>query len=390
VWSGEEQDNFRKVLDAFEQKTGAKVTFTSTGDEIATVLGTRVQGGNPPDVAMLPQPGLMADLAKQNAIKPIKDVAGDAIGSNFAPVWGQLGSVNGTLYGLWFKAANKSTFWYDKKALTEAGVQPPATWEDLKKAAQQLSDSGRTPFSVGAADGWVMTDWFENVYLRTAGADMYDKLSKHEIPWTDPSVKKALTTMGDVFSKPEWIAGGPSGALQTEFPASVSAVFGQPPKAAMVYEGDFVATTIKKETSAQLGTDADFFNFPSVDGSKPVVVGGGDVAVLMKDNPGGKELFKFLATPEAAEVWAALGGFTSPNQNVKSTVYHNDTVRKSADALVKSDTFRFHMSDLQPAAFGATKGAGEWKILQDYVSTPTDVDGIAGQLESAAAQAYTK
>ena len=42
-----------------------------------------------------------------------------------------------------------------------------------------------TPYSIGAADGWTLTDLFENIYLRTAGAEKYDQLTKHEILWTD-------------------------------------------------------------------------------------------------------------------------------------------------------------------------------------------------------------
>jgi alpha-glucoside transport system substrate-binding protein len=45
------------------------------------------------------------------------------------------------------------------------------------------------------------------------------------------------------------------------------------------------------------------------------------------------------------------------------------------------------MSDLQPAAFGATTGQGEWKLFQDFVSAPSNVNGIASKLETAAEKA---
>lgn len=388
VWTGTEQENFQQVLDAFAERTGADVTYTSTGDDIAAVLGTRIEGGDPPDVAILPQPGLMADLAEQGALQPIEDVAGDEVDANYAPVWRELGSIDGTLYGVWFKAANKSTVWYNVGVFADAGVSPPATWDEFLEVARTIADFGVPPVSIGGADGWTLTDWFENVYIRSAGADAYDQLTRHEIPWTDDSVKDALGVMAELMGDESLIAGGTRGALQTDFPTSVTQVFTDPPKAAIVYEGDFVAGVITGETDAQLGTDADFFDFPAIDGSSPAVVGGGDVAVLLTDSDAGKALIEFLATPEAGEIWAGLGGFTSPNQGVDLSVYPDEITRKSAEALTTAEVFRFDLSDLQPAEFGATVGQGLFKLFQDFLANPDDIDGVTKAMEAAAAQAF--
>jgi ABC-type glycerol-3-phosphate transport system substrate-binding protein len=312
------------------------------------------------------------------------------VDDNYAPVWRQLGSVNGKLSAVFFKAANKSTVWYNTHVFDQAGVKEPATWDDFTKANQTIADSGVAPLSMGGADGWTLTDWFENVYLRTAGAANYDKLTKHEIPWTDASVKDALTTLSDLWTKPNFLAGGTQGALSTAFPQSVAKAFNTPPQGAVVMEGDFVAATIAKETKAKVGVDAKFFSFPSIKGSDPAVVGGGDAAALMKDTPAGRALIKFLASPEAAEVWVKRGGFTSPNKKVDTSLYPDDITRRSASDLVGAKTFRFDMSDLEPAAFGGTPGQGEWQILQDFLRKPTDIDGTATRLEAAAAKAFTK
>jgi ABC-type glycerol-3-phosphate transport system substrate-binding protein len=390
IWSGDEQAAFKKVLDAFTEETGIKTRFTSTGDDIATVLGSRLEGGKPPDVAILPQPGLMKDLVGEKALQPIEDLVGTVVDENFAPVWRELGTVDGQLYGVWFKAANKSTIWYRPAAFEDAGIKPPKDFDELVKAASTLSDAGTVPFSIGGGDGWTLTDWFENVYLRTAGPEMYDKLAAHEIPWTDASVKEALTTLGQIFGKPEYLVGGVEGALSADMPKSVTQVFSEPSKAAMVFEGDFVAGTIKDETEAKLGEDADFFPFPAIGDSGKAIVGGGDVAVLLKDSEPGQALIKFLATPEAGAAWAEQGGFTSPNKALDAEVYPDDITRRSAQELVSVETFRFDLSDLQPAAFGGTSGQGMWKLLQDFIRTPTDIDGITGKLEEAAAAAFKK
>ena len=184
------------------------------------------------------------------------------------------------------------------------------------------------------------------------------------------------------------MAGGTSGAVQTDFPTSVNNVFQNPPKAAMVLEGDFVpgVATVK----AKPGTDYGEFPFPSISGSAPSVVIGGDMIVTFRDNPAIEAFVKFLATPAAAAVWAAKGGFATGNRNMAASVYPDATTRATAGAIAKAKNVVFDMSDQQPASFGATVGQGEWGLFQDFLRNPTDVNGIASKLESAATAAYKK
>lgn len=384
VWTGAEEERFTMVLDAFEEGTGATVQYTSTGDDIAPVLTPRVEGGNPPDVAMLPQPGLLTEFAGMDALQPLSADVESGIDENYDTVWKDLGTVDGELYGVWFKAANKSTIWYDVEALDAAGVTPPETWDDLVTASQTVSDSGATPWAVAGADGWTLTDWFENVYLSQAGPEMYDQLTEHEIPWTDPSVEEALNTLAEIWGGDGFVA---EGALQTDFPGSVTEVFANG-NAAMVYEGDFVAGVISGETDAVVGQDANFFPFPAV-GDQAAVVGGGDVAVGFTDSEATMALLQFLASPEAAEIWVAEGGFTSPNASVDTSLYPDEISRGIAESLIAAgDAFRFDMSDQVPSAFGGTPGAGMWQDLTDFLADPTDVQGAMESLEANAAEAY--
>ena len=383
VWTGAEGEAFQAVLDGFkEQNPDVNVSYKSA-KEPATVLSTAVEGGNPPDIAALPQPGFMTDFAQRGALQPI-DFAEDKIKEGYSQSWLDLGTVDGKLYGLFFKGANKSTVWYNVHAFEDAGVEPPSNWDDFIAAGDTLKASGVNPYSIGGADGWTLTDLFENIYLRTAGPEKYDQLTKHEIPWTDDSVKEALTEMGKVL-QPDKIAGGTSSALQTDFPTSVTQVFADPPKAAQVMEGDFVGGVISSETSAEAKTDFDVFDFPEINGSGPVVVGGGDVMVMFKDNPAARALMEYLATPEAAEIWAEKGGFSSPNKNVDAEVYPDELTKQTATALANAEVFRFDMSDLMPGAFGSD---AMFTLLQDFLKNPDDVDGIAQKLESAAASAF--
>ncbi|WP_338674914.1 ABC transporter substrate-binding protein [Streptomyces sp. SCSIO 30461] len=392
VWSGAEQKNFQKVLDAFSAKTGAKTQFVSTGDNVSTVVGSKIEGGNAPDVVMVPQVGVLQQFAKNGWLTPLSATAEKSVDANFATVWKHYGSVQNKPYGVYFKAAHKSTVWYSPEALDQAGVTPPRTYAELLKAGQAVSDSGLAAFAVAGEDGWTLTDWFENIYLSQAGPQMYDRLAGHAVPWTDPSVVKALTTLGRLFADKQLIAGGQKGALSTDFPGSVEKVFGPEPEAGMVYEGDFVAGVAKDQFGRKIGEDAAFFPFPSVDGGDAPVVSGGDAAVALEDGKNKKAAMAFveyLATPEAAAVWAEAGGFLSPNKALDLKSYGDDTTRRTAESLVGAgDSVRFDMSDQAPAAFGGTKGAGEWKLLQDFLRDPSDPKGTAAKLEAAAAKAY--
>lgn len=382
---GGEGDAFLAVIAGFEAATGASVTYEGVGDDLPTILSTRVAGGDPPDVAVLPQPGLLIDLATQGSLESIEDAAGSNLDSNFADVWRDLGSHDGTLYGVFFKGANKSTVWYDTKVLDDNGIDVPETWDDWVAAASDLVDAGITPVAVGGADGWTMSDWFENVYLRTAGPDKYDQLQNHEIPWTDSSVKEALAALGELIGVDDNVAGGRSGALQIGFGDSVKKVFADK-EAAFVYEGDFVAGVILAETSAVAG-DFDFFDFPSIDGSPPSVMGGGDVAVALSDSEAAMAFIEYLSTAAAGEIWAPLGGFSSPNQEVDTSLYPDDIAAKAAAGLAGAEVFRFDMSDLVPSELGGTAGAGIWGGLQNWLENPSNVDSILEQLEAEAAAA---
>ncbi|MFH8532023.1 ABC transporter substrate-binding protein [Streptomyces tendae] len=392
VWSGTEQENFQKVLDAFTEKTGAKTSFVSTGDNVSTVVGSKIEGGNAPDVVMVPQVGVLGQFAGNGWLKPLSKTAQKSVDTNFADVWQTYGTVDGTLYGLYFKAAHKSTVWYSPDALAQAGVEPPKTYDAMLKAGQTVSDSGLAAFSVAGQDGWTLTDWFENVYLSQAGPEKYDALAAHELKWTDASVVEALTTLGKLFKDEQLVAGGQKGALNTDFPGSVEKVFGPKPEAGMVYEGDFVAGVAKDQFGKEIGKDANFFPFPAVDGGEAPVVSGGDAAVVLKDgknSEAGMALLEYLATPEAAAVWAEAGGFLSPNKNLDPASYGDDVTLATAESLVGAgDSVRFDMSDQAPAAFGGTKGTGEWKILQDFLRDPSDPKATAAELEAAAAKAY--
>jgi ABC-type glycerol-3-phosphate transport system substrate-binding protein len=388
VWTGDEQKSFQSVIDTFNKTyPNVKVKYTSAGDNVPTVVSTAVEGGNPPDIATIAQPGLIKEFQAKGAVKPI-DYVKPTLEQNYPSDVLNLGMINGRLYSFVFKGTNKSTVWYNVSAFKTAGVQPPQTWSAFIKDGQTIKASGVPAYAVGGSDGWPLTDLFENIYLRQAGAQKYDQLSKHQIKWTDPSVKTALRSMAQVLGDTSNLAGKVS-ATQTEFTTSVEDVFQDPPKAAQVIEGDFVPGVVASKTTLKPQTGYDVFAFPTVgSGTQGMVLGGGDSITVFRDTPAVRAFVKFLASPQGAEAWAKRGGFTSPNKGVPDSAYPDDLTRRVATAFADASTFRFDMSDLAPAAFGGTPGQGEWKILQDFASNTRNVDGTAAKLESAAAKAF--
>jgi alpha-glucoside transport system substrate-binding protein len=379
IWVGPEAETFQAVIDGFtEQNPDVEVNYNPVGDELPTVLSTAVEGGNPPDLAAPAQPGFVQSLVDQDALQPI-DFAEETISENFGDSGVAVGTFNDQLYGLFFKAGNKSTVWYNVHAYEDAGIEPPESWDDFIQNGETLKAAGIPAYSIGGADGWTLTDLFENIYIRTAGPEMYDQLAKHEIPWTDQSVKDALTEMAKVFADKDNIAANP---LQVDFETSVSQVFSESPEAAQVLEGAFVPGVV--DHGLEAGTDFDVFEFPAINDSPPAVVADGNMFIMFTDNPAARAFIEYLATPEAAEIWAQRGGFGSPNQNLDPAVYPDDLTRRTSGAIGEAEIVRWDLSDLVPPEFGATTGQGLWKLFQDFLANPNDVDGIAEQLEQAA------
>lgn len=384
TWSGAEQKNFRAVLDEFERRTHAQVRYHSGGNDIGVLVNSWLAGGDPPHIAFIPQPGVVAEFARRGVLVPLRGAAAEAVRRNYSQTWQDLGTVSGQLYGLYFKVANKSVIWYHTDAFDEAGVSPPSTWDELRAVSRTLTEAGITPMATAGADGWVLTDWFENAYLRIAGPDRYDQLARHEIPWTDPTVVATLELLADYWRTPKYVHGGASGATQVTFTQAVAEVFGTQPTTAMLVEGDFVAAEIRALGQATVGEDARFFPWPSINGSPPAVVVAGDQAVAFRDEPATHALMTFLASPDAAEIMASQGGNISANHNLDPAAYPDDTTRALAAAVVDAPLLRFDLSDLTPQAFGGGSSAHMWVLLQNFLERGSSPSEVAQQLEDAA------
>lgn len=389
TWGGNELASFQEAVFPFTDKTGIGMAFEGTRD-LAAVLTTRVEAGNPPDLVILPNPGQMYELAKGGKLVDIsKFMNMEELKQNYAQAWLDLASYNDTLYGIFYKVANKSLIWYNPSAFSAAGYEVPTTWDGLIKLSDKIVSDGKIPpwtigFESGPASGWPATDWIEDIMLRTAGPDIYDKWVNHEIPWTDPAIKNAWEIFGQIVRNEAYQYGGSTGTLSTNFGDAPAPLFTSPPGAYMHRQASFITSFFPEGLAA--GNDYDFFPFPSIDPAHGIpVLGGADLIVVFNNTPEVQELVKYLATPQPQEIWAAKGGgFISPNKAVSLDAYPDELTRKMAEMVVSAEVLRFDGSDLMPAAVGA---GSFWSGTLDYVGG-TDLDTVLKAIEASAVDAY--
>jgi alpha-glucoside transport system substrate-binding protein len=390
TWGGAERDAFMKMLEPFEAATGIKVEFTGTRD-LPTILTTRVTAGNPPDVSVIPNPGQMQEFAEIGALVKLSEFMEiGKLQDEYSKTWIDLGSSGGKLYSIFISADLKSLVWYNPKAFADAGYQIPKTWDELIVLSDRIAVQGRSPWSIGlesgAASGWPGTDWIEDIMLRTAGPEIYDKWVNHEISWTDPMVKRAWELFGGIARNEEYVYGGPATALTTNFGEAPDVLFATHPRAYMHKQATFIKSFILKyDPDLNPGEDFSFFPFPSIDLEYGTpALGAADMFAMFKDTPEARALMRYLATAGAQEIWVAQLGKLSANRRVNPNAYPDDLTRKAAKILASADTFRFDGSDLMPAAVGS---GSFWSGILDYVGGE-DLDSVLKRIEETAVEAY--
>jgi alpha-glucoside transport system substrate-binding protein len=342
------QDSFAD----FEEETG--ITVEVSGDRsFEEQIGNQVDGGDPPDIAMFPQPGKVNDFNEDLVALP--DDIVETMGENFDPVWSDLVTIEGEVKGIPAKADLKSLVWYSPAAFEEAGYEVPETLDDFNALIDQMAEDGNTPFCVGlgsdAATGWPMTDWIEDYMLRMKGPDVYDEWYKHEIPFNDPEVVEVGDAVYDLWSTDGMVYGGLQNAAATPFAeAGLPLLEG---KCEMYRMGNFYAANWPEGT--ELGPDGDVnaFYLPGSEDNPNITLSGGIYAAAFADRPEVIETMRFLASTDYADARAPVGGFLSPNKNVDTSLYPTELEQNFGEILANGDPVRFDASDLMPGAVGA-------------------------------------
>jgi alpha-glucoside transport system substrate-binding protein len=356
LWGGAEEQAFTAVLEAFTAETGIEAEYEANRTDYATVLRTRIQGGNPPDVAIIPGIGTLRSLARDGSLISLADLGIDqaSIEGNYAPGILDVGVVDDELYGIMVKLNSKATIWYSPERFEEMSVEPAEDWDGLVQLTDDIKAAGATPWALGAADGWTLTDWFEIVYLKMNGPEAYDALFSPEGNWEDPTVQAAIDKMLEVLTE-ENVDGGVDGASATAFVDAVAKVFSTSPSAELYYGGGFVGgiatgPDVNEELQGQEGTAIDWFPFPTIDGNgEGLVTYGGDVMAALVNDSDVKAFMEYLTTAEAGQVWAEGGTIISPIVEVDTSVYPTSLIQAEAEQVTSAEAVRFDGSDLLPA-----------------------------------------
>lgn len=373
-WGGVDKALFESVIGYFEAATGAQVEYNG-GDGFEQRIMVNVEAGSPPDIAVVPQPGLAADLAARGKLVPLGDATATWLAENYAAgqSWVDLGSYAGAdgkkaLYGLFYKVDLKSLVWYSPENFADAGYEVPQSMEDLKALTEQIVADGGTPWCIGLgsgpATGWPATDWVEDMMLRNNTPADYDAWTTNALKFNDPKVLTAIDDFGWFAKTESFVAGGAGAVGATDFRDSPKGLFTSPPQCYMHRQASFIPSFFPEGT--KIGEDVDFFYFPAYAGKdlgKPVL-GAGTVFVMTQDSPAAQAFFEFLQTPIAHEIWMAQTGFLTPLKTVNAEVYGDATLKKLGQVLLNASTFRFDGSDLMPGAVGA---GTFWTGMVDYV-----------------------
>ncbi|TDC26132.1 ABC transporter substrate-binding protein [Kribbella albertanoniae] len=372
-WGGQELRAFHRVLDSLGN-LDYTVEVVPLGDDISSAFGAR--STRPPDLVMLPQPGLVP--------RHLRDLEPMPAGlARRSALWDELLVHDGTTYGIPFKTAHKSAIWYRPSVFRAAGLQPPASWPDWLTVNRALAQAGIRPLSLAAGDGWVLTDFFENVLLGIAPA-VYAGLATAAAPRPSrqPQFAAALRLLGTMWSAPGSLAGGVQRSLVQQFPDAIIEVFGHR-RAAMVLASDFAEPVVRQFAADP--KDVGLFTFPSLAPGAPApVVVGADVMVLRKPTTDdARDLVRRLAAPAAVDPWIKEGGFLT---DVRLKGYSPELTRLAEQLAAPGELLQFDLSD-RLGRLGDTNGLR--RVLTDFLVKiggrgaavlPEAVDAAVGQM----------
>lgn len=376
-----EAERLETAWAAFEEETGIDIQHEGTAT-FEDDIKLRVEGGDAPDLAFVPQPGLLATLVGGGNVVPLADLQDDVLANN-GESWVGYGTVDGTFYAPPFGANIKSLVWYSPEAFATAGYEIPTTWQELLDLSQQIVDDGGTPWCVGAesggATGWVLTDWVEDIVLRTAGPEVYDQWVNHEIPFNDPAIVAAVDQVGAVVKNDDFVLGGAQSIPSTSFQeAGLPLLDGE---CFMHRQANFYGNQWPEGTTKGPDGQVNAFYLPTVNADDPkVMLGGGELITAFADRPEVLAVAEFLTSADYANERLKLGNWLTPNKNADISLVTDPLEKVFAELLATSDVFRFDGSDLMPGPVGA---GSFWSEMVEWVVDAQDTATTLENIEAS-------
>jgi alpha-glucoside transport system substrate-binding protein len=371
-----------KSYKTFEKCTGATVKYEGDKSFEAQVL-VRARAGNPPDLAIVPQPGLLKQLVGTGRVKPAPAEVSANADKFWTADWKKYGSVDGTFYAAPYSASVKSLVWYSPKAFAEKGYTVPTTLAELSTLTDKIAADGTRPWCAGIgsgeATGWPLTDWLEDFMLRTAGPEEYDKWVNHEIPFNSAEPTAALDAVGAILKNPKYVNGG-LGDVKS-IANTLNHDGGLPILEGTCWlhrQASFYAANWPEGTKVAPDGDVFAFYLPGKDATTKPVLGAGEFVTAFSDRPEVKAFQTYLST----EAWAneriaatpAAGGWVTANKGADATKLKTPIDKLATQILLDPKaTFRFDGSDQMPAAVGAD---ALWKQVTAWITGQSTKDTL--------------
>jgi alpha-glucoside transport system substrate-binding protein len=402
--TGVEGEALEGYIDVYNEQTGSTISFTGS-DDFEAQLRIRVEGNDPPAVAVTPQPASICAFADEGHLVSLEDMGFDiaTMEANHSKFWMDLGLCDdGKHYGIpWFPNF-KSIIFYHEPTFTEKGYEIPETWEALIALSQQIVDDGMTPwcfgFESGGATGWPGTDWLEDIMVRQSGGDTYADWFNHDIPFNDAAVISAFETFGELFFADGFVLGGSENVAGVAFQDSPGPLFSDPPGCLMLKQGSFISNMFADTSDYEEGEDAEIkvFPFPSIDGNVGAM-GGGDTIMVFDDSPEVVQAVTDWITPDwMCTLASASGGGVAPygghgvegverlpgHKDVNLDCYESESARAFAGSVTEAlaaNTFVFDASDLMPPEVGQ---GSFWTGMVDW-SRGTSVQEVVDAVEAS-------
>jgi alpha-glucoside transport system substrate-binding protein len=386
-FGGDQSKGFEGAMAEFQSSSGIKIKFTDASQSFDTLIRPRVQGNNPPDIALFPQPGLMLDFAKQGKLQDLGGILNvDQLKSSMVPGILDTGTLDGKVYGVPASMNVKSLVWYPKKAFDAKGYKAPTTIAELEALTNQIKADGTPPWCVGiesaAATGWVATDWIEDFVLRYGGPEKYDQWVRHEIPFNDPVVVQAAQEFEKLALADGNVFGGRKGVVSTNFGTAINPMFQDPPKCFLHRQGNFITQKgfITEKVRANLDEEVGVFQLPGTDAANKPVLVGGDLAGAFSKDEDTKKALEFITSPTFAFSNIAASSYISPHKGFDLSKYEDKTTQEIAKLAYAATVSRFDGSDTMPGAVGA---GSFWKGMTAWISGQKDLDTALKEIDES-------
>jgi len=380
IWASLDQpviDGFKQQLDPQAKKQGITVTWKKVNN-INQLVMTSIQANKAPDIALIPQPGVVADIVKRNKATALDDIVDmNSLKSSMTPGTLEAGTFNDKLYGLLVSMNVKSLVFYNKKAFAQAGYQVPKSLDELNALTDQIKSDGGTPWCMGIQDtggasGWPATDWMEDLVMRYGGGDTYNDWVSHKVKFDSPSVKQAGDEMEKLLFTPGNVPGGQKGIANSNWQTVANSMFDAKPGCWMLKQGNFITGFFPKNVQSNLDATVGVFGFPpaTAGGDNPVL-GGGDLATLLNDGKSSQAVMKLLSAKDLGTAAAKNGDYISPHKDFDTSLYPNSIVKGAAEVAYNSTQFLFDGSDAMPASVGA---GSFWKEMVAWTGGDESLD----------------